>query len=212
MENYRTDEEQVEALKQWWEKNGKFAILFGILLIAGIVSGRVWMDFKQTSAGNASAEYDTMMIEMQDGKNDSAMRRGAELMEKYKDTPYAALSALAVAKMEVEKGDLSAAGLRLKWVVDNATLDNVDHIARLRLIRVLIEEQKLDEALTYTNNVEPAKFKPEYDLLRGDIYAAKGQPDLARTAYQAALDGEGLSPQTSDALRLKLNDVGGASS
>lgn len=212
MDNYRTDEEQVEALKRWWEKNGKLVIVFGILFIGGVIGGRVWMDFKQTTTGKASAEYDLMMQEMQVKNAESAMRRGATLMEQHKDSPYANLAALAVAKMEVEKGDFSAAGLRLKWVMDNSADANISHIARLRLIRVLLEEGKLDEALGHSNVAESGKFKPEYDMLKGDIHVSKGQLDLARSAYQAALGGEGLSPQTSAMLKLKLDDLGGASS
>ncbi|MDH5547616.1 MAG: tetratricopeptide repeat protein [Gammaproteobacteria bacterium] len=212
MENYRTDEEQVEALKRWWETNGKVVILFGILFVAGTVGGNVWMDYKHSTASKASTEYDLMMQEMQTGKAEAAMQRGATLMEQHKDSTYAALAALAVAKLEVEKGDYSAAGSRLKWVLDNVTETNVQHVARLRLIRVMVEESKLDEALALANIAEAGKFKPEYDVLKGDIYVAKGQSDLARGAYQAALSGEGLSPQTTSELRLKLDDLGGGAS
>lgn len=211
MENYRTDEEQVEALKRWWEKNGKLVIVFGILFVAGVVGGNVWNDFQRANTEKASGEYDLMIQEMQESKTESAMQRGALLMEAHRDSPYASLAALAVAKMEVEKGDLAAAALRLKWVIDNGTMAEVDHVARLRLIRVLLEEKKFDEALGHTNIAEMGKFKAEYDMLKGDIYAAKGDRDQARSAYQAAMDGE-LSPQTQNELRLKLDDVGGANS
>ena len=210
METYRTEEEQVEALKRWWEKNGKVVIVAGILFVAGVVGGRVWLDFKDANLGKASAEYDMMMEEMLSGETDSALRRGGVLMEQFSDSAYAAMAALAMAKMEADKGDYSSARLRLSWILENSPIAELEHVARTRLIRVLIAEGKLDEALTHANVANAGAFSAEYDMLRGDIFREQGKTEQARTAYNAALNAEGLSPQTKNFVRLKLDALGEA--
>lgn len=212
MDTYRTDEEQVEALKRWWEANGKLVILAGIFFVAVVVGGRVWMDFKETAMAKASAEYDLMLDEMLNEKVDDALRRGSMLMEQHADAPYAAMAALAMAKMEVEKGDLNSARLRLNWVLEHKTLDNLDHVARTRLVRILIEEGKLDEALTQASVADMGTFSAEYSMLRGDIYRAQGKKDMAISAYKMAMDSAEVSPQTKSVLKLKLADLGEANS
>ena len=47
MEDYRTEEEQIEALKRWWSENGK-SIVIGIALAGASVFGwRAWQDQQQ---------------------------------------------------------------------------------------------------------------------------------------------------------------------
>lgn len=212
MEIYRTDEERIEVIKAWWEKNGKFLIVALIVIVSTVVGGRVWMNFKQAETGKVSAQYDLLLEEMDAGKVDSALQRGATIVEQNGSTEYAPLAALAMAKMEVEKNDLTNARLHLQWALDHASLDEIKHVARLRLARVLMAEAKFDDALSLANTSDTGAFAGEYDFLRGEVYSAKGQVDQARTAYESALKSETLGGQTKSIIRLKLDDLGGAKS
>lgn len=212
MEVYRTDEERIEVIKAWWEKNGKFLVVAVIVIVSTVVGSRVWMNFKQAEAGRASAQYDLMLEEMDAGKADSALQRGATIVEQNSGSEYAVLAALAMAKMEVEKNDLNNARLHLQWTIDHASLDEIKHVARLRLARVQLADGKLDEALSLASTVDTGAFAGEYDFLRGEVYLAKGQTDQARTAYEAAMKSETLGGQTKSIIRLKLDDLGEAKS
>ena len=55
---HKTDEEQIEDLKRWWEANGKYVIIAALLLISGVVGGRVWLNYTHSTLENASAQYE----------------------------------------------------------------------------------------------------------------------------------------------------------
>lgn len=210
MEVYRSEQEQVDAIKQWWEKNGKFVIVVGVLAISGAVGGRVWKEYQSNEIGKASSEYELVLKGLESGNAVDALQRGGRLLEQFGDTAYAPMAALAMVRLETDKGDTASAKLHLNWVVEHAELDELKQVARLRLARILLAEGKLDEALAATEAGDAGAFRSAYDALRGDIYAAKGQVVQARTAYKAATNSEELSGQTKSLIEMKLDDLGGS--
>lgn len=204
----RTEQEQIEDIKQWWEKHGKTIIIGVIFLISGVIGGQVWMDYQESTKARVSYEYDSMLNEMRDGNIDSAMQHGSMLIEKNAESAYAPLAALALAKMDVEKGDLAAAATHLRWVVDHATLDEVKAIARVRLAKVLLAQDNADEALSLVTGNVPSNFIAAFANVRGDIFVKKGDVASAKTAYQSVLDDQEATPQVRQQVQLKLDALG----
>lgn len=211
MANYKTEEEQVEDLKRWWEKNGKFVIIGGIVVIAGVVGGKTWKDFQITSSGKLSAQYDLMLQEMDSGNVDSAIQRATDLTDKNPDTEYALLATLAAAKMYVDKGDYDSAAQKLSATLSSTKDEKLQHIVRLRLAKVLIAQNKLDEAMTHATFPQVGAYASQYSIVKGDIYFKKGEFESAKTAYKSALSDTGLDGQLRNFVQLKLDDIGGTS-
>lgn len=209
MSGYQTEEEQVEALKRWWEKNGKFVIIAGIIVIAGVVGGKTWRQFQLSKAGKVSAEYSLMMKEAQSGKSDSAIQRAQLIIDKNPDTYYATLAALMAAKLQVEKGNNDAAVQQLDWAMSHTKDENTMHVIRLRLAKILISQGKLDKAMTYATFAQTGKFASQYSIIQGDIYYKKGELESAKAAYQTALNDKNLSGQLRSFVQLKLDNLGG---
>ena len=59
-------------------------------------------------------------------------------------------------------------------------------IARLRLARVQVAQNKPDEALATLDAVDPGGFALRYHEVRGDAFAAKKDPPSALKEYRAA--------------------------
>jgi predicted negative regulator of RcsB-dependent stress response len=112
-----------------------------------------------------------------------------------------------MARLYVDKGDLAGAQHRLQWVIDHEDQQDIVHVARLRLARVLLADAQLDQALKLLANVDEETYTPIYQELLGDIYMAKQQPDQARVAYAAAL---AAMDETDDReiLQMKIDDLG----
>ena len=114
MEMHTTEEQQVEAIKKWWKEN-RWSLIGGVAIgVTVLVGGRAWLDGQHAYMEDASSEYMTMQENMNAGKNDEATSHGAKLLGQYSDTPYAALAALAMARIKTDAGELSAAADR-KW-------------------------------------------------------------------------------------------------
>jgi len=204
---YETEEQQVEAIKKWWKENGKLVIAGILLGIAVIISWRSYDDYKKNHAEYAGNVYDSIMQTVATSQNtDDLQIKVNELLAEYSDTPYASLSALILAKKQAMSGDLVQAQQQLEWVVGNSTQEELRHIARLRLTRLLFSDKQYDVALKLVSVDYPQSFAVMYEELKGDIYVAQGEPDQARVAYDKAILNSGL--QAGKWLKLKRDDLG----
>lgn len=207
---YATEEQQVEAMRDWWQKNAK-SVIGGVLIgLALLFGGRTWLHQQNVHVGNASLIFEAMMQDMQQNKPKQAASKGEQVLGQYSDTPYAVLASLTMARIKADEGDLATAKLHLRYALDNAKQDEIKHVARLRLARVLHDEGKQDEALTLLNGVAPGTFEESYQELKGDIYVAKGDIEKARTAYTLALAAMSANERGRNFLQMKLDDLGKA--
>ena len=203
--DYETEEQQVEALKRWWKENGKLVITglaLGLSLVLGV---RFYTTYSNERAESASYLFDQMISDQADDRQD-IKTIDDRLLTEYATTAYATLSALVVAKQMVIDEDLAGARQKLQWVVDNSNNVELQHIARLRLIRVLTSMQEYDQALALANTDYPTSFAALYEELKGDLYLAKGDINQARIAYDKAILNAGA--QSNRWLKLKRDDLG----
>jgi predicted negative regulator of RcsB-dependent stress response len=210
VEVYTTEEQQVEAIKKWWNEN-KWSLIGGVAIgVSALWGGRAWLENQNTYTEAASATYQIMLEQASQGKNAEAATTGAQLLGQFVDTSYAALAALTMAKIKVEAGDNAAASAHLRWALDNSKTDAVRHEARLRLAKLMLSDSKFDDALAVLNGVETGVYESSYQQLTGDIYVAKGQPESARTAFTRALASATPGERGRELLQMKLDNLGKA--
>ena len=94
--------------------------------------------------------------------------------------------------------DYDNAIIQLEFVMDNASDESFKHIARLRIARIMVEQNQLDQALLLLDSVSmiPDAYSPYYQSVNGDIYTSQGLLDKAKSAYSTAL--ESLEPGNFD--------------
>lgn len=203
------ENEQVEALKEWWQENGK-AVVFGIVLgVGGVIGWRGWQSYHEHQALDASALYQEMLVELHQDRKQPVIDHGERLIEDYARTPYATFAALALAKLATQEADYAVAEERLRWAADNAREPALRHVARLRLIQTLLARDKTDEALNLIDATrDPGKFAAQYEEFRGDALLKLGRPAEARDAYQIALNSTRPGAGHYEILEMKLDNLG----
>ncbi len=208
MAEYRTEEEQAEAVKAWLRRNGG-PILLGIILAVALLLGWRWYQgHRRHQSEQASVRYEQLQNDLQGGKAKQAQQLGESLTSDYPDTPYAALGALALAQADVGNGKLTAAAAELRWVLSKGKPADLAGIARLRLARVLSAQKKYAAALKLVAQPPAKSYRAAYAEVRGDIEVAAGHDAAARKAYREALQANGGDPL----LKMKLDNLGGGSS
>ena len=207
MNEYETEEQQVEALKRWWKENGT-SLLVGLLVgVSALFGWRYYNDQNHMHAVQASDLYmQVMQSAATQTVDDKTININNTLINNFSDTPYAALSSLVLAKAEYEKGNVDLAVAQLELAVKHANDNVLKQIAGLRLVRVYIEQKNYDAALAILNAKHDVAYDAQYEELKGDVYSAKGDAAQARTAYDKAISLQGLS--AGKWLRLKRENLG----
>jgi predicted negative regulator of RcsB-dependent stress response len=207
LDTFNSDD-QLAALKHWWKQYGT-ALIAGVAIGALVLGGlNYWKVYKTRRAENASLLYEALLSDVQQGKADNISTTAAKLERDYAATPYAGKAALLQARERYDAKDLAGARQQLEWATKNATEKAVQHTARLRLGRLLLDQGDKDGALALINVKDPEGFASAYDELRGDILLAKGDRAGARQAYQAALDHLPQGSSFGPILAMKRDDLG----
>ncbi len=199
-----TEEEQLERLREWWSKNGKFVIAGLVVGLAIVVGTRLWTDARNRTAEAASQQYEQLLQLVENGNSGEAEQLAGTLFTQYSGTPYASLAKLVLARLKVERGDLAAAAALLRQVMEGAEQDAVREIARMRLARVLLADGKLDSAWSLIEKAGSTANQADLEVIKGDIYLARGERAKARAAFERALT---LGGRNSRLLQMRLDDL-----
>jgi len=213
VETYRTEEEQLAALKRWWKKNGT-SILVGIALaVAGIFGWQSWQDNQRIAGEEASELYFNLLeaVTLNDSAQTSTVMHLVEqLQNDHSSRTYAQYAALLAAKQALLSDDLEQAEQQLNWAIDKAEQGSpLQKVATLRLARVIAAqdgEENLKRALALVEDVNAGTQTVSFEEVKGDLYLRLGREDEARKAYQAAVDALGSS-ENRQLLNMKLHDL-----
>ena len=208
MEVIRSEEEQIESIKKWWSENG-LSVIGGLVIAFIVIFGwRGWQGYRQSQAETASNLYTNLVLDVRRQKFDKARETADQILSQYKETGYAAYASLLLAKFEVNDGNPDSAINHLQWVIDNSTQNELKHLARLRMARLFLSENKPDKALQLLDSAEKGKFTASYEELKGDILFQQGKTEAARTAYQLALSESNGSTGNNIFLQMKIDNLG----
>ncbi len=207
MNDYVTDDEQVERIKKWWSENGS-SVIFGLVIgIGGLVGWRYWVDYRNNVNAEASMHFEAMVQAVEQKQSDEARKQAELILEQYDSTAYAVLAQLTLARVQVESGEFEQAEQTLQAVLDTKPEKPIEMITRERLAAVQLQLGKLDQALATLQVDYPKQFAAIFEELKGDILAAKGDVQAAKAAYQTAKLSQ-PGPANPQYLQQKMDDLG----
>ena len=213
MAEMRTEEETVQAIKDWWKKNGS-SLLIGIAAALAIVFGwQAWQNHQMQQRTEAASQFAELINAYSDETDENRAETVAyvakELQEEYADSAFAIYGMLMLARQQVmDQGNPEAAIESLTWAQEKAGESGpLTLVVRNRLALAQFAAEQYDEALATIDSVNDAgSFSAIFTELRGDILLAQGNREGAREAYLAAR--EQNQQGRSGILELKLSDLG----
>lgn len=212
MAELRTDEEQVEAIKQWWKNNGS-SLLIGIGAALAIVFGwQAWQNQQAQQRTEAASQFVTLMNAFgteDETSADTVAFVAKTLRDEHADSAYAVYANLMLARVQLmQNSDADGAVESLQWALNKAAeTQPLALVVRSRLAQAQMALDDYDAALATIDGAKDSDaFGAMFAELRGDILLAKGDQEGAREAYLAAREqGE---ENRSGVLQLKLADLG----
>ncbi|MGB0941763.1 MAG: YfgM family protein [Marinomonas sp.] len=210
MSELKTEEEQIEAFKTWWKKNGTSLVLAVSVGVAGYFGFQAWQQNQENHLAEASSLFESMSQAATDLSEEKNLKTVSfiadQLVNDFDDTGYATFAHLFQAKVDVVTEDYDAAIDTLneaKASTDDVTLKA---ISDLRISKVLVHQGELDKALTQLAMINLTEFDSLKLELKGDVLLAQGKTEEARASYQAALSAQ--TPQAQNPLLdIKLQDL-----
>lgn len=214
MESYRTEEEQVEAIKKWWRENGKstvFGIVAAVLLVVGWKS---WQGYQRDMTAQASAVYDQLLVadaagQQNGGSYSSAEQLADTLKQQFSNTAYADFASLFKAKYAALNEDYSLATDELQQLLKDKPAPAIETQALLRLATLKYAQEDYAEAQKHLAEIDAVAYQTAVAELRGDIFYAQGDKLAALTAYQEARQFAGAQQQAIDTalLDMKISEL-----
>ena len=207
MEVYSTEEQQVEAIKKFWQDNGT-QIIAGVVLGAGAWGGWNFYQDKQIEAKEAaSAQYAEFInsATAEEVNSDSLSGELAKFTQAHGDSGYNIFVQLVAAKQAVTDGKFEQAEKHLAQAAAKTEEQSLKSLILVRQARVQMELGNYDKALSTLTSVSSEAFTAAAAELKGDVYLAQGNSDKARMEYQAAADKGGLEGNA--VLKMKLDDL-----
>jgi predicted negative regulator of RcsB-dependent stress response len=210
VDEYLSDNEQVERHRTWWRENGWFVIGGVALGFLALFGWRQYGEYQNSQAEAAAALY-SQVKQATEVKNEvEAATLLGRLRSEHASSAYTPQAGLLVATSLLVAAPERAAE-ELRHVMEESDDDpELAMIARLRLARVLAYREQYDEALTLLTVNEPGQFAGRLNEVKGDIQAALGRVDEARAAYLAAMVADGSELLDRNFVQMKLNDLPGA--
>ena len=197
-----TEEEDKFIL--WFKENYKnilMGILFGVTIIT---SYKFYTDSKVNSMHNISLKYEQVMNDYKNNNNKSLLKLSKELSETNPNNIYTNMLNLYAAKIFHETGNYDESLGKLNLVISNVESEDIKIIAQLRIVRVILAQNKLDSAYEYIISINSYDNNPFLIELIGDIYYKKNNQKLARDFYQKSLQFN-LSPNKTKIIKNKID-------
>jgi predicted negative regulator of RcsB-dependent stress response len=202
------EQEQLDALKAWWKDNRKWMLTTVAVVIAVSAALYSWNKYQDKQVVEASMLYAEVLkqVASNDPKriNDSV----AALVEKYSNTAYAPRAQLLAVQTNMQVKDFALAKTQLEWVISHASESGLQDTARLKLSTILLDEQKYEEAMRLLDATHADAFVGLYADLKGDVLAAQGKTEDARTAYKLAFEKMDSKSAYRNLIQLKLDGLG----
>lgn len=206
-EEYLTDDEQLEVVKRWTAENGIWlvgGIALGVALLWGY---RYYESYKNEQALKAAAQFSAMTDALDKNDQNAARHIADGLIKDYSNTPYADQAQFALARLSIDAGEPAKAVAPLTQVMSHSSDNELQHIARLRLARVLTDQGKADDAIATLGTVPSGAFAGRYHEVRGDAFFAKKSFKEALLEYKEAQVGSDERGADRSVLSLKIAEL-----
>ncbi|WP_299769403.1 tetratricopeptide repeat protein [uncultured Pseudoteredinibacter sp.] len=193
MAEHLTEEEQLEAIKRWWDENGKALLTTALLIVAGYSGFQFWQTKQQAQAEAGSVVYEEL-LQAASPQNPTAEQENTakflaqQLVDEHSGSFYGISGDLFLAKIAVQANELDLAATHLNSAIAQGPSEALRPIVYQRLAKVQSAKGDNAAALATLDKGQTQAVIGSFAETRGDIYMAQNDADRARASYQLAID------------------------
>lgn len=202
------EQEQLDQLKHFWKSWGGFISAVVFIFIFSVAAWNMYGYWKNRQAVQASMLLELIKTSIASGDLSRVDQAFSEIKSKSPKTIQAAQAGLLVAKVNYDRGENDAAKSALLSVINNSSDVNQKVVANLRLINILFEEKKYDEAFENLSMSFPGAFDGLGKDRRADLMLMRENNKDAISDYLIAYQKYDDNLGYRKLIEFKLNSLG----
>ena len=200
-------------LLKFLEKNKKIIILVLVIIVSAIIFFIASNQIEKNKNEEASVIYGSFLDEISSEEPDTYLLNNIlkNLQENYVNSGYTQIALLNMASLDAKNNNFDEALKNFKSLVEITNGFNgnkiFNKIARVSAARILLSEEKYDEALNMIENFSSTSTNGYIHELTGDILYKQNKTDLALIQYEMA--SEKYNDDTSKSIiSMKIANIG----
>lgn len=205
IEGYETEEQQVDAIKNWWKQNGNSLIIGAVVGLAGLWGWRFYNDSIVTNQEQQSQAYSQMLLQFEAQGADKNFTAISTFVEQNIDNNYGVLAAMLLAKEAVVEKDYALAKTQLLLLQKENKYAPLNPVINLRLARVQVELGEFDQALATLALISEKSFQAKAWQVKGTLFLKQNDLANARNAFQEAINAS--AGRVDPILQLQFDDL-----
>lgn len=211
MSRYETEDEQLEAIKKWWNKNGTQLLSMVLVAVIAVSGWKYWTNTQYVNSANASSMFELLQVNYQRGSFGEVSREALKLMQEQPESPYATAAALMHASFSYKKGEVEQTIENLEWVVGNSKNDALKITAQTRLSRVFADQKQFDKAQEQIQQINKMPLNEvqqgNVDYVAGLVALQNGENDEASSLFKKVVDNTAAEQNLVSLAQIQLDDL-----
>lgn len=200
------EEEKLELIKLGFKKWGKIIAIFLFIFFLILIGWQFWLSHINAFSERSSLLYDKMIDSATNHQDEPLKHQADFLVKNYSSTPYASIAQFLLARQAIEKNKLNVAMDHLQWVRLNSHQPMFIDLAKFYSARILLAQNKPDEALTELKGMK--QFYPiPVAFLKSQILLALGKHDEAKQVLNQTLQSLPEETSSKTILEMQLHDL-----
>ena len=180
------EQEQLDELKHFWKRWGNLITWLVIGILSSYAGWMGWQAWQSKQSTQSAALFDTVERAAVSGDLALFERSVGDIKSKFGSTTYAHQAAFLASRIFQEKSRPKEAKEQLQWVIDQASDEGYQALARLRLSSLMVQDKEYDAARKLLSAKVPESFVPLVEDRLGDLDMLANQPAEAVKHYQTA--------------------------
>lgn len=205
IEGYETEEQQVDAIKAWWRKNGNTLIIGAVVGLAALWGWRFYNESVLSAQEEQSQAYADMLVKFEAQGNENGLDAVSAFASENSDNSYGVLASLLLVKEAVAEKDFQLAKTQLQQLQSQNSYQPLNAVINLRLARVQLELAEYSEALATLALITDKSFLAKAHQVKGSVYLQQGELEQARLAFQDAINAS--QGRVDPVLQLQFDDL-----
>lgn len=208
MDEFLSEKEQIQYIREWWQENRSYILTALIIVIGGVTGNNAWKSSVTEKQLSASSLYESLAVEISENNLEAGEMIADQISEDYSDTVYYEKAKLAMAYFYMSQSRDEDAANSLRNILSKSSDSELSLIAEMRLAKIMLYQKKYQEVIDMLKGNIGHAFETKYSELLGDAYFGLEEFDKAEFAYMAALKNTNQA-QIVDAslIQMKINDL-----